>query len=84
MLTLDANSTIDYYNVQVQAVRLALCDAHPWLTFHGACEHAATEPRYMFGVIGTEYGHLHNASGGWRLWQSPSSAYRAARAYRRA
>lgn len=82
MLTIDARSTINHYEVPVQAVRLALCDEHTWLTFHGACDHADSEPRYMFGVIGTDFGHLHNTSGGWRLWSSASSAYRAARAYR--
>jgi LPS sulfotransferase NodH len=82
MLTIDARSTINPYGVPVQAVRLALCDRHQWLTLHGDCDHADSEPRYMFGVIGTDYGHLHNTSGGWRLWSSASSAYAAAREYR--
>lgn len=82
MLTIDAHSTINPYDVAPQAVRLALCGEHPWLTFHGDCDHAPSEPIYRFGVIGTDYGYLRNTSGGWRLWASPSSAYAAARTYR--
>lgn len=64
-----------------RAVRLILCNAHQYLTFHGECEHGEETAYTRYGVIGTGYGYLHNRAGGWRLWSSPSSAYRAAREY---
>lgn len=67
-----------------RAVRLILCDEHQWLTFRDDCGHNGRMTKTLYGVIGTEYGKLHDALGGWKLWKSPSSAYRAARAYREA
>lgn len=64
-----------------RAARLILCNAHQYMTFHGDCEHGEETAHTRYAVIGTDYGHLHNTSGGWRLWNSPSSAYRAAREY---
>lgn len=67
-----------------RAVKLELCDNHQFMTFLDDCGCQRPKLNIVYTVIGTEYGKLHNTSGGWRLWNSPSGAYRAAREYRNA
>lgn len=65
-----------------RAVMLVLCNQHQFLTFIDSCEHNNDHVFARYGVIGTDYGHLRNTAGNWQLWQSASSAYRAARQLR--
>lgn len=70
--------------IDPRAVRLVLCEGpHAGLTFAADCycdrERVPVLTRY--GVVGTAYGMLHAWHGGWKLWGSASSAYRAAREY---
>lgn len=83
MITIDARTDIDVRNVEPQAVRLALCPLHQWTTLAGECDHVITQPCYRYAVIGTAYGYMRNIHGDVKLWHTASSAYRAARAYRR-
>lgn len=80
---INADNLTSYFDVPVAtAAQFDLCDNHPWLTFAAHCECTVKTPITRYGVVGTDYGFLHNASGGVKLWKSPSSAYRAAKAYR--
>ena len=80
---INAADLASYYDVPVAtAARFDLCDNHPWMTYAAFCGCLTKAPVTRYGVVGTDYGFLHNASGGFRLWKSASSAYRAAKEYR--
>lgn len=76
-------SAREVYSGEPRAVRLELCDDHQFTTFKSDCsnpQHQEAPALIRYGVIGTEYGKLHGWHGGWRLFATPSGAYRAARA----
>lgn len=68
-----------------RAIRLVLCGGlHDYLTFADRCDSHGPESHFVrYAVIGTGYGYLHNIHGDPKLWRSASSAYRAARDYRK-
>ena len=77
------NYPTDTYRGTPRAVRLILCELHDYLTFSRDCSHTdLVHTSQYYGIIGSDYGHLHNTSGGWRLWKSPSPAYAMARQLR--
>lgn len=76
------SDSTNVYGGTPRAIRIVLCNDHGYFTPVGTCGHDGTNTVTRYGVIGTDYGKLHNAAGDWRLWASASSSYRAARELR--
>lgn len=82
MQVIENRGVVDVRADAPRAVKLKLCTNHGgYFTFAGECSCAEKSLAYKFAIIGTDYGWLHNTSGGVKTFTSASVARRAASAY---